>query len=93
MPSLSCTYGWKRLPIGAIKIGSKYYKAFTDDNKDKKDFYSALATCNDKHGTLIEFRDQSEAFALEVMRREYLLFKLQANIMICDYILYHQLLR
>ena len=55
------------MPKGAIRIGGKYYKAFTDE---KKDFYSALSTCNEKRGTLIEFRDKSEAKALNVMQRE-----------------------
>ena len=64
---MSC-YGWKWVPSGAIEIEGKYYKAFTDE---RKDFFSALATCNENYGTLIEFRDQSEANALEVMRREY----------------------
>ena len=55
------------MPKGAIKIGGQYYKAFTDE---KKDFFSALATCNERGGTLIEFRDKSEAKALNVMQRE-----------------------
>ena len=64
---MQCSYGRSTVPKGAIKIGGKYYKAFTDE---KKDFYSALSTCNEKKGTLIEFRDKSEAKALNVMQRE-----------------------
>ena len=64
---MQCSYGRSTVPKGAIKIGGKYYKAFTDE---KKDFFSALSTCNEKQGTLIEFRDKSEAKALNVMQRE-----------------------
>ena len=53
---------------GFMKIGDKYYRPYTDT---KMNFFDAMATCHSSHATLVEFRDDNEYRALDIMRGGY----------------------